>query len=219
MKVSLLLHPLLFSTAAGWVLECNSRITLPPGPADMTFTAAESVYNSLSALCGQYEAGLGYECSDAGHLTAFPPGTLISPEVLGGISPLFRAQQATNYLAHACESHCWCSDVQEFEEGLPLQCSQNDQSVPVAYPYPDVQCNAPQYRDSSKPSGVVCTGAVYGSPIVDDCNLANARVGLIDGNARKVYQFLDDRGTSTNPTGDQIVQTPRAFSSGKPHTA
>ena len=203
------------------VLECNERAPIPnyPDPTPPTegdpakvFLEQVATFKSMTSLCGQYPAGMGYYCPPAGGalLVQTPASQLYD----------FLGPPDSQYLKDACLANCYCTQIAPGDpdpsssKPASAQCladvgeSDSDDEV-------DVGGCMDTYHDPEADDGIECdaSGYLYGHPVDADCELAQDGIG--EGfEMQDSYEFLAV-GAQSVYSGYDIAQTPYNWTVGR----
>ena len=196
------------------MLECDSRIPVPGPPLGSSSVPNVNLYSSITGLCGQYPAAMGLNCLQADrwsgpHFEVAHAGTLA---IRQPPSPMYMQQLRTNWIKIACQTFCWCSNMQPSSNMVMPQCSKSEYAAPTRYPS-TASCWDGSYRDSSTPHNYECSFNIGGVPSYDQCILALAQLEQRIANPKDVFGFLPHDVTSPFPFPMQ--RTPIIFTSGK----
>ena len=204
------------------ILECDPRAQIPnyPDPVPPVgndpakpFLERVATFKTLTTLCGEYPAGMGYYCPPrGGHLLVQRPASQMYH---------FLGPPDAQYLKDACLAHCYCTTIAPDEPDPSPSKPASAQCLANADPASDddeVDAGGcmETYNDPEADDGIVCdtSGYFYGHPNDADC--ARAQDGVGDGFESQMdnYEFL---GVGAQPMyhGFGIAQTPFNWTSGK----
>lgn len=213
-------HPVLGKRLIS-VLECNPQAQIPnypdpnpPAAGDPSGAFLEQVatFKTLTSLCGQYPAGMGYYCPPAGGalLVQMPQSQLYG----------FLGPPDSQYLKDACLANCYCTQIAPEDpdpsasKPASAQCladvgeSDSDDEV-------DVGGCMDTFNDPESDDGIYCdeTGYLYGHPLSADCERAQDGIGDGIESLDATYEFLGE-GAQSIYNGFPIAQTPFNWTSG-----
>ncbi len=184
------------------------------GDPGKTFVRQVATFKSLTSLCGQYPAGMGYYCPPAG-------GALLVQRPASELYNFLGPPDST-YLKAACLTNCYCVQIAPDDPDLSSSKPASAQCLAdVGESDSDDENDAggcmDTYHDPEADDGIYCdeTGYLYGHPINTDCETAEGGIGEGIDSLDDTYEFLAVGAQSVYSGGFPIAQTPYNWTSGR----